>query len=221
MRISILSCVLLILSTSVFAGTWKDDFEDGILADWKEAGADTKWSESKGVVVSELPQAESGNRRFLVTGDASWENYTVTVNLRVVNLVGGDWCGILLRYNNEDSYHWFGLSVAWTSYAAGTADETKEQENLRVGFGQWYELRAEVENDNFKFFVNDELVLEFVDSILLSGQVGLYTQNSMTEFDDFSVTGPEIPDGGPGFPVETKDRLATTWSKIKHQNFER
>lgn len=220
MRLDIWSCVLLTVSSSVFAGTWTDDFDDGILADWKEAGVDIKWTESKGIVVSEVPQAESG-RSLLVTGDLSWINYTVAVNLRVVNLAGGDWCGILLRYNNEQSFLWVGLSVAWTSYAAGTADEMKEQELLRVGFGQWHELRAEVVNDNCKFFVNDELVLELVDGLLPSGQVGLFSQNSMTEFDDFSVTGPEIPDGGPGFPVVAKDRLATTWSRIKQQNWGR
>lgn len=217
MRTAILFCILLVFSTSVFAGTWKDDFEDANLADWEQAGAAAKWIESKGVVVSELPPVESGNRSFLVTGEQSWKDYTVTVNLRIVNLVGGDWCGILLRYNDENSYYWFGLSAAWTSYAAGTANETKEQENLRVGFGQWYALRVEAKNDNFKFFINDELAFELTDSLLPSGRVGLLTQNSMTEFDDFSITGPEIPDGGPGFPVEPKDRLATTWSKIKQQ----
>lgn len=221
MHMAVLSCMLLILSTSVFAGTWIDDFEDGTLADWEAAGIPGIWTESKGVVVSELPPAESGNRSFLVTGDEGWKDYTVTVKLRIANLVGGDWCGILLRYNGEDSFYRFALSAAWTSYAAGTANETKEQKNLRVGFGQWYELRAEAKNDSFKFFINDQLALEFTDSLLSSGRVGLFTQNSMTEFDDFSISGPEVADGGPGFPVEPEGKLATTWSEIKQQDFGR
>ena len=46
--------------------------------------------------------------------------------------VGGDCCGILLRYNNTDSHYWFGISAAWTKYAAGTANETREQELIPV-----------------------------------------------------------------------------------------
>jgi len=204
----------LVYVSLVFAGTWKDNFEDGNLADWEEAGEATKWKESKGVMVGELPPVERGTRSFLLTGDESWRDYTVEVKLRVVNLVGGDWCGILLRYNNTDSHYWFGISTAWTKYAAGTANETREQELIRVNFAEWYELRAEVKKETLKLFVNDKLFFE-TDISLTSGRVGLFIQNSTTEFDDFSVAGPEITDGGPGFSVEPKYKLATTWGNIK------
>jgi len=206
--------LLSLITTSALAGTWKDNFEDGNLADWKKAGAATKWKESGGVLVSERPQVESGNRSFLLTGEQSWMDYTVTVKLRVVNLVGGDWCGILFRYSNEQSHDWFGISVAWTKYAAGTANAINEQKPIRVGFGQWYKLRAEVKNDNCKLFVDDKLVFE-ANSDLPSGRVGLFTQNSQTEFDDFSVTGPDITDGGPGFAVSSQSKLTTIWGRIK------
>lgn len=201
----------LVYVSLVFAGTWKDNFEDGSLADWEEEGFATNWKESEGVLVNEL---ERGDRSFLLTGEQNWNDYTVAVKLRVVNLAGGDWCGILLRYKNTDSHYWFGISTAWTKYAAGTANETREQELIPVKFTEWYKLRAEVNKDNLKLFVNDKLFFE-TDIDLNSGRVGLFTQNSMTEFDDFSVTGPEITDGGPGFSVEPKYKLATTWGNIK------
>ncbi len=55
------------------------------------------------------------------------------------------------------------------------------------------------------------------DAALSDGRVGLFMQNSMAEFDDFKVTGPEILNGGPGYPVDPKDRLSVTWGKIKQQ----
>ena len=204
----------LVYVSELFGGTWKDNFEDGNLAEWEEAGEATKWGESKGVVVGELPPVERGTRSFLLTGDQGWKDYTVKVKLRIVNLVGGDWCGMLLRYNSEDSYYWFGISTAWTKYAAGTTNETKEQKLIRVNFSEWYELQAEVKKETLKLFVNDKLFFE-TDISLTSGRVGLFIQNSTTEFDDLSITGADITDGGPGFSVKPKHKLASTWGKIK------
>lgn len=128
--------ILALVSVSfVSAGTWKDNFEDGSLADWEEEGFATNWKESEGVLVNEL---ERGNRSFFLTGEQNWNDYTVAVKLRVVNLAGGDWCGMLLRYNNTDSHYWFGISTAWTKYAAGTANETREEELIPVKFAEWY-----------------------------------------------------------------------------------
>lgn len=217
MRIGILFCIFLILSAPVFAGTWSDDFSDGILADWEAVGLDSNWDERDGVVVSELPKNESGNQTYLITGNEEWKNYTIEVKANIANLVGGDWCGFVFRYRDENSYYWFGMSAAWTKYSWGTANEIKVQELLRVGVGLPHVLRAEVQGENFKFFVDGKMYFEDADGSLSDGRVGLFMQNSMAEFDDFRVTGPEILDGGPGYAVEPKDKLSITWGKIKQQ----
>ena len=41
--------------------------------------------------------------------------------------------------------------------------------------------------------------------------------NARARFDDFQVTGENIPDGGPAksFEVEPSEKLSTTWGRLK------
>lgn len=218
MRINASFFMLMFLSASVFAGTWSDDFQDGILADWEEAGqAPVEWDEANGVVISELPEAESGNMNILISGDEGWGNYTVNVKAKISNLVGGDWCGMLFRYGSENSFYWFGISAAWTSHGWGTANETKDQEAIRVKTGEWHELQAELNGESLKLSINGQLIFDVIDNSLTEGRVGLFAQNVLAEFDDFSVNGTQIPNGGPGYSVESRDKLPTEWGRIRQQ----
>ena len=48
----------------------------------------------------------------------------------------------------------------------------------------------------------------------------MVVSNALAHFDDFVVTGPDIPDGGPGgvsFSVRPKDKLAAMWGTIKQE----
>ncbi len=203
---------------SVFGGTWVDDFEDGVSIDWMEAGRPMRWTEADGMMTSEL--REDDGYAMLLTGEKEWVNDSVTCRLNVRNLAGGDWCGLVLRYSGEDSYCWFGISVAWTRYAAGVGNQRAAEKQLKVGFMEWYTLRVEIQDNQaqsslVRCFVNGTPVFEFEENIPQSGQVGIFVQRSMTQFDDFKVSGAEILDGGPGFAVEPTDKLTTTWAALK------
>lgn len=63
--------------------------------------------------------------------------------------------------------------------------------------------------------------LDIWSCVLLILSASVFAGTWKDDFDDFSVSGSEIPDGGPGFPVVAKDRLAATWSRIKQQNWGR
>jgi hypothetical protein len=64
--------------------------------------------------------------------------------------------------------------------------------------------------------MNDELVIDYTDSTYPVGKVGIASMFSGTtaHFDDFSVTGDDVPDGFVA-PVEANGKLATSWGKIK------
>lgn len=54
--------------------------------------------------------------------------------------------------------------------------------------------------------------------------MGFSANGAIAMFDDFAVTGPNIPDGGPGAKaVNPKDKLATMWARLKapekHKDF--
>ena len=55
---------------------------------------------------------------------------------------------------------------------------------------------------------------------LKSGQAGLVISNARVQFDDVTISGEGIPNGGPGKarPVDIKQKLVTTWANIKRAN---
>ena len=79
---------------------------------------------------------------------------------------------------------------------------------------KWYDLKLITEGNKFKFYVNDELVIEYTDTVYPIGKVGIGASYSGTtaHFDDFSVTGDEV---STLTSVSPKDKLATTWGKMK------
>ena len=82
----------------------------------------------------------------------------------------------------------------------------------------WYTLKAIAQGSRTEFYLDDELVGEFGYAALRSGSVGLVVSNATAHFDDFVVTGPDTPDGGPGgvsFSVRPEDKLATAWGTTK------
>ncbi len=204
---------LVLAATPAWAGSWSDDFEDAASVDWEEAGEPADWVESDGVLNGELVESDVWSLRL--TGDESWGDYTVRCLANVQNLAGGDWTGIVFRYQNDDNYAWLGLSVAWTKFAAGIAGNTLVEQQIKVGFRQWYALRAEVKGALVELYVDDELLFEFEGGAPLSGRVGVFSARSLPQFDDYNVKGDDVADGGPGFAVSPEGKLAATWADIK------
>lgn len=69
-----------------------------------------------------------------------------------------------------------------------------------------------------KCYLDGELVCKLeMDKRFTSGGVGTYLINARAHFDDFVVSGDNIPDGGPGLgkAVESVSKLATTWGNVK------
>ena len=82
----------------------------------------------------------------------------------------------------------------------------------------WYELKIIAKGDHFELYIDGEPVGEFEDNSIPSGKVGLSVRNTHVHFDDVVITGPEIPDGGPGsISVRQKHELVTTWGTLKQK----
>jgi hypothetical protein len=55
--------------------------------------------------------------------------------------------------------------------------------------GQWHKLRITAEGDHIKGWLNEQLLIDHLDSRFASGRVGLWTKaDSITAFDDLVVT---------------------------------
>ena len=84
----------------------------------------------------------------------------------------------------------------------------------------WYTLRIAREGNQYTFSIGDVVLFAEDDSVPM-GTIELSFSGWFTIWlDDFTVTGPEVPNGGPGFlgvnPLA--DRVTTMWGKLKAQN---
>jgi hypothetical protein len=118
---------------------------------------------------------------------------------------------LVLRHKNNEGYV-FALHIA-----------TQHVEVYRLSGGMllsvpmalewktWYHVRAELQDNEFRFFVNDQQIGALRDSRSPSGAVGIAVEDTMeVQFDDFAVTGPEIP-----ADVTPKGKIAVRWASIK------
>ncbi len=83
--------------------------------------------------------------------------------------------------------------------------------------GVWHTLKIEAHENRYIFWI-DNFGLEVVHDSVASGWIRFqFVGKYNILLDDFIVTGPTVPDGGPGSlrAVPVSDRLTTTWGKLK------
>jgi hypothetical protein len=231
-------CLWIALMTTphIRAGTWKDDFNDGNFAGWQtntnrwaqnlvtpNAG---NWRVEEGTVVG--GEADSGITHNLYTGDTSWKNYTAEVSVKLskpMRLTAGSsgvWLGVRHQEDGISDYalglHFHqGREVALVLlYINGNISERPD-----VAFptkaDTWYRLKVTVGGNQIQSFVDDKEIDAFWHDALPSGRVSLGANGVEAMFDNFVITGPDIPDGGPGLAVNSRLKLTTTWGEVKAQ----
>ena len=239
----------MVSSSSVLAGTWSDGFEGKEPEGWEVgSGRPFTFKMDDGELTMEVHHHLIGYLR--VTGSGKWKNYTVKVRVRIMEIFGPFVDGGIMIYESGFSnwvrphYYYFFIADNWELKEAqkvganpypGTppegegalvfpiiSEKVKEGEAkvFKPKLDHWYTLEAIAGRGHAEFYVDDEPVGEFNHRELKSGSVGLIVSNALVHFDDFVVTGEDIPDGGPGgasFRVEPKGKLAGRWGKLKAQ----
>jgi len=204
--------MLLGLSPSTFAGTWSDHFTGNLLgSDWR--GDRDYFSVTNGALngISASPIAPVPLRQVEV--GTNWDDYTVQCRVDVVtpNLLVCTKGALVLRDNGTDGYV-FALHVATQTIEVY---RLSNQEMLLYQFAPlelktWYLVRAELQGTNLAFFVDDQLIGTVTDDRSLSGAVGVAVQDTLqTMFEDFTVTGPNIP--GNGLELSLGQKITLSW----------
>ena len=236
-KISFLALVYLtfvfLLALPGLAGTWSDGFEDEKHEDWEITFqvAPTTLKEEEGVLSVEVHSIFVSY--INVIDSNQWQDYTLTVKVKIMKIFGQyvD-AGIDIRYTDSNGYYFF-VADNWTQVYPGVPPECEGafvfpwiDDQIQRGqakvftpeLDHWYTLKALAEAKHTEFYIDGDLVGEFDYREIKSGKVGLVVSNALVHFDDFVVTGPKIPDGGPGgasISVRQKDKLVTTWGGIK------
>ena len=239
----------MVSSFPALAGTWSDGFERKEVDEGWENGCDRHptLKMDNGKLSMEIHHHLIGYLR--VIGSNEWKNYTVRVKVKIMEIFGPFVDGGLMIYESGFSnwvrphYYYFFIADNWELKEAqkvggvpqpGTPPEGEgalvfpfinncrkcKAKVFRPKLDHWYTLTAIAGRGYAEFYVDDELVGRFDYGELKSGSVGLVVSNALVYFDDFVVTGEDIPDGGPGgvsFLVEPKNKLVTRWGTIKQR----
>ena len=81
-------------------------------------------------------------------------------------------------------------------------------------------MKIEREGNQYTFWIGDVGLFTRDDSVPIGAIQLIFYGRCDIWLDDFTVTGPDVPDGGPGFLQVNSlaEQVTTTWGKLKAQN---
>ena len=235
--------ILFFLTFSVWAGTFVEIFDDG-LADWQELNEHDAVPGAWEIIDAELEMTNpGGGARFFTTGDDTWQDYSIEVNVKPLEKRGPGNIGILARVK-ESRAIWCLVSDLFLKdpeskvmcisrdfdEKIGEALYIKPHRLLRLD--KWSKLKLSVSEDHFIFSINGKKITETGDPFILlhggeelmlktkdiashpTGSTGFGLANYTARFDNITITGEGIPDKG-GLSVDLSAKLAMTWASLK------
>lgn len=223
MRAVVVLCVLLI-ATSAWGGIITDDFSDGNFDGWTQSGQGNWHIEGGELIYDNLDYIS-----ILFMGEPDWKDYTISVRAKFVKHQATNCCGEVMalaaRGKSELSAYWFMLGTWQQSgqqvavcYTQGAVFPNNFRFNaFPWDMDTWYHLKLTADGNRFRFYVDDELVLEYQDSTYAAGKVGIagaFTSTTI-HFDDVVIKGDDVPDMN--LSVDPSAKFTTTWASIKYQ----
>ena len=235
--------IFFLLTFSVRAGRFVETF-DNDLADWQELNAHNAVLGSWEIIDAELEMTNpGGGARFFITGDETWENYSIEVNVKPLEKRGPGNIGILARVKGSRTV-WCLVSDLFLhdpeskvmcmtrdfNEDTGEALYIKRHRLLRLD--RWSKLKLSVDGDHFTFSIDGKKITETGDPFIFlhdgeelmtktkdiashpTGGTGFGLANYTARFDNITIIGEGIPDKG-GLSVIPSAKLATTWASLK------
>ena len=228
------------------AGTWIDDFSDRTLRDWGHFEKNDGWiaivinerfnfrgkneDANFGMINWELGEIQDFTLgikfmlRHIGLKESGWE-----IGYEAWNEQKGEYEGFVdFIFDFDLGHRILGPETAFVSIAPSVPEEHPQFgilwrpvsiANGRFAYEKeiWYTLKIEKDGDRYTFSIND-LILEGQDDSVPIGRIRLHFYGRLSILlDDFIVTGPNVPNGGPGGlqVVMPAEKLATTWGKLK------
>jgi hypothetical protein len=169
----------------------QDTFESGNAAAWTPI-AGSSWS------VIATP-ASRVYRQTSLAGDAGsfrtnmdWTNQSIQADVTPTAFSGNDrWVGLAVRRANPTNYYYItarSSNVLQLKRMVNGAFQTLASTSLPVTLNTTYRLRLEAVGTTIRAFVNDQLLLQAVDSSISHGQAGLLMYRAAANYDNVVVT---------------------------------
>lgn len=221
--IVVISCIMV---SSALAGTWRDDFEDGNMDEWRirEHNA-AEWK----IINEELECTVPGRPNLIfVLGEEAWTDYSVEYDVKLLEDLGRGDVDVDLRMDgfNSSIVLWVGDWSSGEPEAGGlTINDFNFVKEEKKPFGplslnKWHHLKGEAKGNEFIFWIDGKEILRYTDNTFLTGQPGFGIAAYKVRIDNVQITGPEIPERRPpkwpgDHAVTARGKLATTWAGLK------
>lgn len=211
---------MLMIAMPVCAGTFRNDFSNGNLDGWI-------------LVTGNMPIVENGELVFsnvgdichIVMGEKSWSDYTVQADIMLIKLVGAviPQVGLGVRTKLPEKWGWYEFLIAFQGswkivvnhVFENGAESMQAMLDFNMDMNRWYNFKMILRKEHIEAYLDDKLIKEFDDNTEISGRADLIVWGIETHIDNLVVTGPDIPDGGSSFSVDSRYSLASTWGDIK------
>jgi Domain of Unknown Function (DUF1080) len=155
------------------------------------------WAVRAEVDAPSAPNAlcQTGNATFpaLSLGSPVYANMVISAHFKPISGREDQAAGIIFRVQDQDNYYILRANALEGNtnlykYVGGRRSILKEG-SAKVASGQWQELRVEAIGNQFRGFLNGQLVVETTDDTYAAGKVGLWTKaDSVTCFDTVEAT---------------------------------
>lgn len=177
------------------AGTWRDHFHKTQAPEWGGDNEDFQVT-TNGFLegVSAAPVGISPLNHLELPTKLS--NVVVSCWVNVVRQNSGVCTkgALFLRHDGTSGYV-FALHQATQTVEVyrSFSSEMLLLQPAEIRLGQWYQLRAELNGTEMRFFVDGRLIGSVTDDESATGKFGVAVQDAASVlFDDFSVNGPEV-----------------------------
>lgn len=234
--------LLFLVSFSVSAGTFHETFKKGNLEAWELLYPTDEAPGIWEVVNGEL-HAVSLDRfpRFIITGDETWDNYTVELDIKPLIKHGTGSIIIATRVKKN-----LGVRCRIGDPIILRRGKLQHKELILCDYGQvhnrlylpfhwgdnplprlkkWTHLKLSVQDNTLTFWINEKQVVEptvipdpgpgnggFLHNFK-AGKAGVGLANYTARIDNIAITGDSIPNNG--LSVTPREKLATTWGNLK------
>jgi hypothetical protein len=222
MRLIVIVLLMSLLAISIWAGTFRDNFNDGNFRGWTTPFGG-EWSVKDGAVLCQ----HSSKTVVLSIGEPDWEDYTVTFDGKIESHNGMYAIGGMIRSderNFNDVYFCLARTLVGGDRIETGVSEAQQpvgtiiNDNFSLELDKWYNFRATLMGTQFDFFLDNELVIsvDYNDYPLpQSGKFSLWSRwADKSYFDNVVITGNDVPDLN--LSVTPKSKLTNTWGRIKH-----
>jgi hypothetical protein len=217
---------LLLITLPTWAGTFRDNFEDGDLDGWEISLKGGKVESREGeLVISDVGRTWA-TTAFVRDGQ-ELSDFSISVDWNMVAVNPGErapYIWVAFRFVEDVAVAYYVHELGNDPYLAiWTLPVVWNNGLTKVPIGPvqidtWYHVRIEMRGSRVKLWINDEFVQE-VDwenqaGLPEKGKLGVGTGGSTGYFDNVLVTSDEIPDSNKS--VSHRGKLTVCWADLKH-----